>query len=153
MDNSITEEPVVSPQPSGPVWLHPIPDERRCQARSKRTGQRCGAWAVPGRRTCRHHGGLSRGPKNPAFLHGYACLDAMKFRMAQRVMAAAIKERKEYALGFIIPWIGERIEAMTYAEYRRIRNVLSDFAAGNVSIKKLIFTIDCDRKTGKLKNV
>ena len=35
----------------------------RCQARSKRTHQQCGAAAAPGRRACKWHGGRSTGPR------------------------------------------------------------------------------------------
>ena len=38
----------------------------RCQARSKRHGGQCGAPAVRGKRVCRFHGGLSRGPTTAA---------------------------------------------------------------------------------------
>ena len=34
----------------------------RCQAMSKRTKLQCGAPAMKGKRVCRTHGGLSRGP-------------------------------------------------------------------------------------------
>jgi len=40
-------------------------DSRRCQAMSKQTGKRCRQPAVPGKRACRFHGGLSTGPKTP----------------------------------------------------------------------------------------
>ena len=40
----------------------PPPDARRCRARSKRTGERCKNWALPGYRVCRFHGA---NPKNP----------------------------------------------------------------------------------------
>jgi hypothetical protein len=44
---------------------------RRCTARSKRTGERCGANAILGRETCRHHGGLTpRGAASAGFKHG-----------------------------------------------------------------------------------
>lgn len=35
------------------------PADKQCSADSKRTGRRCGAWAVSGRDTCYHHGGTS----------------------------------------------------------------------------------------------
>lgn len=38
-----------------------IPDELRCQAKSKQTGERCKLKAVEGKRVCRFHGGLSPG--------------------------------------------------------------------------------------------
>ena len=38
----------------------------RCQARSKGHGGQCGAPAIQGKRVCRNHGGLSRGPTTAA---------------------------------------------------------------------------------------
>ena len=35
----------------------------RCQATSKQTRLQCARAAIPGRSKCRHHGGLSTGPK------------------------------------------------------------------------------------------
>ena len=34
----------------------------RCRARSKRTGQQCGAPAISGKAVCKAHGGFSKGP-------------------------------------------------------------------------------------------
>jgi len=40
---------------------------QRCKAKSKRTGEQCGAWAVPGREVCHWHGGRSpRGLAHPS---------------------------------------------------------------------------------------
>ena len=40
---------------------------QRCKAKSKRTGEQCGAWAVPGREVCHWHGGKSpRGLAHPS---------------------------------------------------------------------------------------
>lgn len=33
-----------------------IPDDKRCTAKSKQTGNRCGNWAVKGLKVCRFHG-------------------------------------------------------------------------------------------------
>jgi hypothetical protein len=47
------------------------PAAARCKARSKQTGERCKAWAAPGREVCRHHGGKTpRGLASPSFKHG-----------------------------------------------------------------------------------
>lgn len=35
----------------------------KCQAKSKRTGEQCGNYAIKGMRVCKFHGGLSTGPK------------------------------------------------------------------------------------------
>ena len=35
----------------------------QCQAKSKRTGEQCGNYAIKGKRVCKFHGGLSTGPK------------------------------------------------------------------------------------------
>ena len=40
-------------------------DSIRCKAHNRK-GERCRAKALPGRRTCKHHGGLSTGPKSEA---------------------------------------------------------------------------------------
>jgi len=41
------------------------PDKKRCTATSKRSGEQCKNWAVPGKNVCRFHGGKSNGaPKN-----------------------------------------------------------------------------------------
>jgi hypothetical protein len=48
-------------------------DAPRCQARSKRTGNRCGAPAVRGCRVCRMHGaggGAPTGKRNGNYRHG-----------------------------------------------------------------------------------
>ena len=37
-------------------------DDVRCKAKSKQTGERCKQKAVDGKRVCRFHGGLSKGP-------------------------------------------------------------------------------------------
>jgi hypothetical protein len=56
------EVPAVSGRP---------PEEQRCTATSRRTGERCGAWAMSGRSVCYHHGGRSpRGIGLPQFDHG-----------------------------------------------------------------------------------
>lgn len=47
------------------------PPEQRCTATSKRSGNRCGAWAMRGHSVCYHHGGRSpRGIASPHFDHG-----------------------------------------------------------------------------------
>lgn len=38
----------------------------RCQAKSKQTRLQCGRAALPGKRKCRFHGGLSTGPRTEA---------------------------------------------------------------------------------------
>jgi hypothetical protein len=48
----------------------PSPD-KQCAATSKRSGERCEAWAVRGSHVCYHHGGRSLvGPANPAWRDG-----------------------------------------------------------------------------------
>ena len=37
---------------------------RRCEARSKRTGEQCKAPAIRGKSKCKFHGGLSTGPRS-----------------------------------------------------------------------------------------
>lgn len=43
-----------------------IPDERRCHATSRQTGERCGQWAINGGRVCRYHGGSLKRTKTAA---------------------------------------------------------------------------------------
>jgi hypothetical protein len=38
----------------------------QCIAKSKRSQQRCQKWAIRGKKTCRSHGGKSKGPKTKA---------------------------------------------------------------------------------------
>jgi len=46
-------------------------DARRCQARSKQSGERCRRWACKGRRVCAMHGGRTpRGAASPHLVHG-----------------------------------------------------------------------------------
>lgn len=37
----------------------PRPDDKRCTAMSRNTGERCGQWAMKGQTKCRYHGGKS----------------------------------------------------------------------------------------------
>lgn len=37
----------------------PRPDDKRCTALSRNTGERCGQWAMKGQTKCRYHGGKS----------------------------------------------------------------------------------------------
>lgn len=37
----------------------PRPDDKRCTALSRNTGERCGQWAMKGQSKCRYHGGKS----------------------------------------------------------------------------------------------
>lgn len=47
------------------------PPTQQCAATSKRSGERCQAWAVRGSDVCYHHGGRSlAGPENPAWRGG-----------------------------------------------------------------------------------
>lgn len=51
----------------GPIGGKPDPDdERRCHAKSKETGKRCGRWSVKGARVCVVHGGRSPHVKSKA---------------------------------------------------------------------------------------
>lgn len=42
------------------------PMGQQCKAKSKKSGQQCGNWAINGKNVCRIHGGRSTGPKKPA---------------------------------------------------------------------------------------
>ena len=61
---------------------------KKCTATSKRTGKRCGAWAVPGRDVCHWHGGKSpRGLAHPSTKHGRFSKD-LPTRLAADYQAA-----------------------------------------------------------------
>jgi hypothetical protein len=60
----------------------------QCTAKSKRSGERCRAKAVRGRRTCRMHGGTTAvGPAAPAY-KGKGYSDYLSARMLERYRAA-----------------------------------------------------------------
>jgi hypothetical protein len=147
-------EKIESTLPSGrAAWLHDIPDDKRCAAMSKRTRQRCNCWAIPGRRVCRFHGGLSCGPKNPSIKHGYASLDSLKERMTMRLNEAFIEEGRTYRIDCLFGWIRARINELSYPEFRKLHSLLSDYCHGNLSIQKLIGAINPERKKKGKENV
>ena len=45
--------------------MPPIPDERRCTAKSKQTGERCGRHVSPGKHVCIFHGARAGRKSNP----------------------------------------------------------------------------------------
>ncbi len=60
----------------------------RCEAKSKRSGERCKGQAITGRHTCRMHGGTcGSGPASPTFKTGIYSKD-MPTRLAARYEAA-----------------------------------------------------------------
>jgi hypothetical protein len=80
---------------------------RRCDARAKHTRARkagdwrvafryCRNWAVPGKRRCRLHGGLSTGPKTPAGKAASlaASLPAMLEGRRRRIAELALEGKK-----------------------------------------------------------
>lgn len=58
--------------------FEPGDEPRRCCAKAKSTGNRCGLWVVPGRRVCRIHGGLGGAPPK----HGRYSKGLGRFREA-----------------------------------------------------------------------
>ncbi|HIF03040.1 MAG TPA: hypothetical protein EYQ84_07005 [Nitrospinaceae bacterium] len=42
----------------------------QCNAKSKKTGNQCGNWAITGKKVCRYHGGKSTGPKDKTKHYG-----------------------------------------------------------------------------------
>jgi len=63
--------------------LYAFMDSPRCAAKSKRTGQRCKAAAVHGKRVCYHHGALAGAPSgkaNGAYRHGFYTKAAIEKR-------------------------------------------------------------------------
>lgn len=64
---------------------------RQCQAHSKRTGQRCRAVALRGKRVCRFHGGCWTGPTT---VEGRARCAAAKTLHGDQTRALREHERK-----------------------------------------------------------
>lgn len=88
---------------------NPPPPERRCTATSRRTGKRCGQWAIPGGKVCRWHGGAAPQVQRTARLRlaelvdpaiivlGRAMTDP-EARMRDRIRAAdSVLDRTGYA--------------------------------------------------------
>ena len=124
-----------------PFWLHNVPDERRCTAKSKQSGRRCKRYATPGKRVCHYHGGRSTGPKEPAVKTGEHALEMLKIKAAERVKAAADTELRTLQYGFAA-WFEKRLATMSYAEFRRVRPAMSAFTQGKLSARRLAAIIE-----------
>lgn len=82
----------------------------RCNAKSKRTGERCNAPAIKGKSKCRTHGGRSSGPRTPSgrtrcalakTVHG---TDSRKMRAERSIKIAELQELESFAydLGMMV---------------------------------------------------
>ena len=78
----------------------------QCEAKSKRSGQRCKNWPIRGKNTCRFHGGCSTGPKTSAgkkrvidthYKHGYRSKNAIEENKRVRQL---IKDSKQFLGSF-----------------------------------------------------
>ncbi len=70
-------------------------EDRQCQAKSKQTGRRCRQIAMPKKRVCYYHGGMSTGaPKGNqnALKHGLRTKKAIEDR---RMISRLLKESRE----------------------------------------------------------
>lgn len=68
---------------------NPLQRAQRCAAHSKRTGLRCGAPAVKGKRVCRMHGaggGAPKGERNGKYRHGDRTQEAEAVRAAAQAL-------------------------------------------------------------------
>ena len=124
-----------------PFWLHNIPDHRQCTARSKRSGERCRRYACRGKNTCKHHGGRSTGPKEPAVKTGNHALDAIKWRLAEKVKIAADAELRILKYDYA-KWVSMRLAGMDYPEFRRCRPAMTAFVNGKLSAGRLAAVIE-----------
>lgn len=89
--------------PRGRPKAEDIPDNERCNAKSKQTGERCCQYVVKGKTKCKYHGGLSAGGvSHPNFIHGrYSTV--MPKRLMDNYQAAlsddkALAQREEIAV-------------------------------------------------------
>lgn len=94
------------------------PEDRQCTAKSRTTGNRCKAWAMPGQAVCYYHGGSSPQAKKKAQLR----LDALAqpaIAALQRVMEQAEADSDVLAAANSI---------LDRAGYSRTHNITSDDA-------------------------
>lgn len=137
---------------SVPFALHPPAQDRRCTARSKRSGQQCRNWALRGKSKCRFHGGKSRGPTTEAgkeasrsarWVNGDDSLEVLKIREIERVLAG--NDRLSQACDIFPNYIRQKIKGMSYAEYRASRSLFSAFCRGDVGLFQLITFLDGEK--------
>ncbi len=116
-----------------PFWLWPVPETRRCQARSKRTGKRCLKWACKDRLVCRVHGGLSTGPTTiegrlrlvkSKVKHGKYSLVTKKKNLFRKICK---KLDPEILTESRIKRIQEHMEQMTWQEFKSYRRKVNNY--------------------------
>lgn len=127
----------------GPYWLTEIPDDRRCTATSKRTGQRCGQWAAKGKTVCKWHGAHSTGPttlqgkqqiSEAHTNHGQYSLDLLKQNMLDKLRKALL--RQLYRDG-VIKIFEQIITPMSYAKFETVRPYLNQFCRDELTVRQL----------------
>ena len=72
-----------------------FPNAPQCMAQSRRTGMRCRAPALHGKRVCRFHGGRAgapRGPANGRYRHGLYTAEAMREQQELRELLRRSRE-------------------------------------------------------------
>lgn len=81
--------------------INPMQRAPRCQARSKRTGQPCGAPAVRGHKVCRMHGaggGAPSGARNGNYRHGHETHASKALRAEMMALIRDCREMLDAAL-------------------------------------------------------
>lgn len=125
------------------------PEDRRCTAKSKQSGQRCQRWAAKGSRVCHYHGARSRGPRTPEgkersqmarLKHGEYALDILKARLLKRVLTVAAQQAS--LLASLPDYLTEVLRQMKYQRYRDVRPHLSAFCREDIGIRELITRLD-----------
>ena len=142
-----------NPKPQGkmefkrPFWLFGIPDGRRCQAKSKQTGEQCKNWACKGKTKCKFHGGMTP-KKTPEAIeaikqmntkHGRYSLDVLKSRMVKRMTPKLIARNLN---DFTVKHIIYRIGLMNIKEYRVFRQAIKQYLNGEIIVTRLIEIIE-----------
>jgi len=109
--------------------------ERRCKARSKRSGDRCKRAAVPGKSVCYYHGGASTGPRTPegrercslaAMVHG-AYVDRVLDEHEQQIYDAFLAEmRQDFELNNSSDEVQVLMAAMAFVQFCRAQQACKE---------------------------
>jgi hypothetical protein len=115
--------------------LWPVPEQSQCQAKSKRTGRRCGNWREGGSKYCRFHGSRATGPRTPEgrrkaaaanLKHGRYDLASTRKNLLKTVLrvnkAAGVAVDKETLLR-----VWQMFQGLTYAQVKDRQKTLVDY--------------------------
>jgi hypothetical protein len=109
---------------------HRPPPERRCKAKSKRSGQQCKNWTVPGYDVCYYHGAnggakTRRGKRKQQranLKHGNCKINIEKSKFMRKI----IKTNPDYPQDRkLVIW--KRIKSMSLRAFRRSRAKYNDY--------------------------